>query len=178
MQHTVPESAAPNKENPTAMEVPGDTQRGESAIDADGLDRRNFLSCMAWVGTGLLWTINGGVPHSSRLQSTAASSDMIPRRREASLSMSSGSSRPRPREPRRSDGVLRGSGGPISSGLSTILLPTKAVEIAWRRHRDAAFVPSREGLVSLQPHRHRRLHQIWMRTEQSRNNRSIHCALR
>ena len=37
------------------------------AIDEDGLDRRNFLSCMAWVGTGLLWTVNGGVPRSSRL---------------------------------------------------------------------------------------------------------------
>jgi 3',5'-cyclic-AMP phosphodiesterase len=36
-------------------------------LDADGVDRRNFLSCMAWVGTGLLWTITGGVPSSSRL---------------------------------------------------------------------------------------------------------------
>ena len=31
---------------------------------ADGIDRRNFLSCMAWAGTGLLWTIAGGVPVS------------------------------------------------------------------------------------------------------------------
>lgn len=47
----------------------GDSQPNpeDSAIDSDGLDRRNFLSCMAWVGTGLLWTINGGVPSSSRL---------------------------------------------------------------------------------------------------------------
>jgi hypothetical protein len=28
----------------------------------DGIDRRNFLSCMAWAGTGLLWTMAGGVP--------------------------------------------------------------------------------------------------------------------
>jgi len=28
----------------------------------DGIDRRNFLSCMAWAGTGLLWSIVGGVP--------------------------------------------------------------------------------------------------------------------
>ena len=27
---------------------------------ADGIDRRNFLSCMAWAGTGLLWTMAGG----------------------------------------------------------------------------------------------------------------------
>src|SRR4051812_34977379 len=43
------------------------TETSGEAIDADGLDRRNFLSCMAWVGTGLLWTVNGGVPRSSRL---------------------------------------------------------------------------------------------------------------
>ena len=30
----------------------------------DGIDRRNFLSCMAWAGTGLLWTMAGGVPTS------------------------------------------------------------------------------------------------------------------
>jgi 3',5'-cyclic-AMP phosphodiesterase len=28
----------------------------------DGIDRRNFLGCMAWAGTGLLWTLAGGVP--------------------------------------------------------------------------------------------------------------------
>jgi predicted phosphodiesterase len=30
----------------------------------DGIDRRNFLGCMAWAGTGLLWTMAGGVPTS------------------------------------------------------------------------------------------------------------------
>jgi hypothetical protein len=29
--------------------------------DPDGIDRRGFLECMAWVGTGLAWTVNGGV---------------------------------------------------------------------------------------------------------------------
>jgi Icc protein len=43
------------------------TPPADQAVDTDGIDRRNFLSCMAWVGTGLLWTINGGVPSSSRL---------------------------------------------------------------------------------------------------------------
>jgi hypothetical protein len=28
----------------------------------DGIDRRGMLKCMAWVGTGLLWTLKGGVP--------------------------------------------------------------------------------------------------------------------
>jgi Icc protein len=27
----------------------------------DGVDRRGFLKCMAWVGTGVLWTVSGGV---------------------------------------------------------------------------------------------------------------------
>jgi 3',5'-cyclic-AMP phosphodiesterase len=31
----------------------------------DGIDRRGFLNCMAWAGTGVLWTISGGVPSSS-----------------------------------------------------------------------------------------------------------------
>jgi Icc protein len=30
----------------------------------DGIDRRGFLECMAWAGTGMLWTVNGGVPTS------------------------------------------------------------------------------------------------------------------
>jgi 3',5'-cyclic-AMP phosphodiesterase len=33
----------------------------------DGTDRGNFLGCMAWAGTGLLWTIAGGVPASGLL---------------------------------------------------------------------------------------------------------------
>jgi len=30
----------------------------------DGLSRRRVLECMTWVGTGVLWTISGGVPSS------------------------------------------------------------------------------------------------------------------
>lgn len=37
----------------------------------DGIDRRNFLSCMAWAGTGLLWTVVGGVPISRLFAATA-----------------------------------------------------------------------------------------------------------
>ena len=33
----------------------------------DGVDRRGFLKCMAWAGTGMLWTIKGGVPMSAAL---------------------------------------------------------------------------------------------------------------
>jgi 3',5'-cyclic AMP phosphodiesterase CpdA len=37
----------------------------------DGIDRRGFLQCMAWAGTGLLWTISGGVLVSKTLAEVA-----------------------------------------------------------------------------------------------------------
>ena len=37
----------------------------------DGIDRRGFLKCMAWAGTGVLWTISGGVLSSKLLGATA-----------------------------------------------------------------------------------------------------------
>jgi 3',5'-cyclic-AMP phosphodiesterase len=40
------------------------------AIAGDGIDRRNFLECMAWAGTGLLWTMVAGVPTSKLLAAT------------------------------------------------------------------------------------------------------------
>jgi len=30
----------------------------------DGIDRRGFLECMAWAGTGVLWSVSGGVLNS------------------------------------------------------------------------------------------------------------------
>ena len=30
----------------------------------DGVNRRKVLECMTWVGTGVLWTVAGGVPRS------------------------------------------------------------------------------------------------------------------
>jgi Icc protein len=38
--------------------------------ESDGIDRRNFLGCMAWAGTGLLWSMVGGVPTSRLLAQT------------------------------------------------------------------------------------------------------------
>src|ERR1700728_163080 len=50
-------------------------QQNENAAEpgGDGIDRRNFLGCMAWAGTGLLWTMVGGVPMSRLLAQTAKS---------------------------------------------------------------------------------------------------------
>src|ERR1700691_5477902 len=33
-------------------------------LNNDGVDRRGFLKCMAWAGTGLVWTMSGGMPVS------------------------------------------------------------------------------------------------------------------
>ncbi len=38
---------------------------GSEAFDTADVDRRGFLRCMAWAGTGMLWTMSGGVPISS-----------------------------------------------------------------------------------------------------------------
>ncbi|HEX3601822.1 MAG TPA: metallophosphoesterase [Lacipirellulaceae bacterium] len=34
---------------------------GANGIDSDGVDRRGFLSCMAWAGTGVVWAVSGGL---------------------------------------------------------------------------------------------------------------------
>src|ERR1700733_15045871 len=64
--------------NRTLEELPSDTRAKQpepAAKDGraanDGIDRRNFLSCMAWAGTGLLWTMVGGVPTSKLFAATA-----------------------------------------------------------------------------------------------------------
>jgi hypothetical protein len=54
-----------NREEPQLEVVAG-------AGTSDGIDRRDFLSCMAWAGTGLLWTIAGGVPTSKLFAATGS----------------------------------------------------------------------------------------------------------
>jgi len=44
--------------------------RKTDITDADGVDRRGFLRCMAWAGSGVVWTIAGGVPTSNLLGQT------------------------------------------------------------------------------------------------------------
>jgi predicted phosphodiesterase len=36
-----------------------------SPATSDGIDRRGFLHCMAWAGTGIVWSFAGGIPVSS-----------------------------------------------------------------------------------------------------------------
>src|SRR5437762_13804340 len=44
----------------------------------DGIDRRGFLHCMAWAGTGLLWTISGRVLASRTLAQIAKAGEPLP----------------------------------------------------------------------------------------------------
>ncbi|MFZ1923367.1 MAG: metallophosphoesterase [Xanthobacteraceae bacterium] len=46
----------------------------ESTRD-DGVNRRKVLECMTWVGTGVLWTVSGGVPHSLGIMGEAAAAE-------------------------------------------------------------------------------------------------------
>jgi len=51
----------------------GDTRDGSVTADqGNGESRRGLLKCMVWAGTGVLWTVSGGVPRSLLLGSAAA----------------------------------------------------------------------------------------------------------
>ncbi len=41
----------------------------------DGVDRRGFLRCMAWAGTGVLWAVKGGILTGCSLQPTNSPKD-------------------------------------------------------------------------------------------------------
>jgi 3',5'-cyclic AMP phosphodiesterase CpdA len=43
--------------------------------DGDGPNRRKVLECMTWAGTGLLWTVSGGVPRSLGLVDQAMAAE-------------------------------------------------------------------------------------------------------
>ncbi len=44
----------------------------ESSEEARGLSRRSFLECMAWLGTGAVWTMNSGILRSEPLSTMLA----------------------------------------------------------------------------------------------------------
>ncbi|MHB8574235.1 MAG: metallophosphoesterase family protein [Dehalococcoidia bacterium] len=50
-----------------AMHLPADSETDAG----DGVDRRGFLKCMAWAGTGLVWTLAAGVLSSATLVDAA-----------------------------------------------------------------------------------------------------------
>jgi hypothetical protein len=51
------------------------TSRDFSQPDSDGIDRRGFLECMAWAGTGVAWAVHGGVLRSQVFGQDAPKND-------------------------------------------------------------------------------------------------------
>jgi 3',5'-cyclic-AMP phosphodiesterase len=47
-------------------------------IASDGVDRRGFLKCMAWAGTGLVWTLGSGVLSSRAMGQMATGQPITP----------------------------------------------------------------------------------------------------
>ncbi len=47
----------------------------KSSNDNPGVSRRKVLECMTWAGTGVLWTISGGVPRSLGLVDSALAAE-------------------------------------------------------------------------------------------------------
>jgi 3',5'-cyclic AMP phosphodiesterase CpdA len=47
----------------------------DNANQGDGVSRRKILECMTWAGTGVLWTISGGVPRSLGIIDEAMAQD-------------------------------------------------------------------------------------------------------
>jgi 3',5'-cyclic-AMP phosphodiesterase len=45
-------------------------------LDAAGIDRRGFLECMSWAGTGVLWGLCGGVPKTLGLIGEASAAEV------------------------------------------------------------------------------------------------------
>src|ERR1700740_741152 len=41
----------------------------------EAVTRRKVLECMTWAGTGVLWTISGGVPHSLGIMGEAQAAE-------------------------------------------------------------------------------------------------------
>jgi 3',5'-cyclic AMP phosphodiesterase CpdA len=53
----------------------GKDTTGKDRTDRDGIDRRHALECMVWAGTGVLWTVSGGVPRALGLVGDAAAAE-------------------------------------------------------------------------------------------------------
>jgi len=48
----------------------------EMSENGGGYGRRGLLKCMAWAGTGVVWTVSGGVPRSAVLGGSARAAEM------------------------------------------------------------------------------------------------------
>jgi Icc protein len=65
----------PNTKLIKEVRLAGDAVDVSQKTENDDVDRRGFLSCMAWAGTGMLWTVAGGVLGSTLLPRRAGAAE-------------------------------------------------------------------------------------------------------
>jgi Icc protein len=65
----------PNTKLIKEVRLAADAVNINQKTENDGIDRRGFLTCMAWAGTGMLWTVAGGVLGSTLLPRRAGAAD-------------------------------------------------------------------------------------------------------
>src|SRR5580692_9510778 len=65
----------PNTKHIKEVRLAADAVDLNQKTESDGVDRRGFLSCMAWAGTGMLWTVAGGVLGSTLLPRRAGAAE-------------------------------------------------------------------------------------------------------
>ncbi|HVD62240.1 MAG TPA: metallophosphoesterase [Gemmatimonadaceae bacterium] len=53
------------------------THTTDEASNHSDIDRRGFLRCMAWAGTSMVWSMNGGVPRSAITGDASAKDDLF-----------------------------------------------------------------------------------------------------
>jgi len=58
------------------VRLTADAVNPDQKTENDGVDRRGFLTCMAWAGTGMLWTVAGGTLGSMLLPRRAGAADV------------------------------------------------------------------------------------------------------
>src|SRR5204863_9484406 len=85
--------------------------------DQDGVDRRGFLKCMAWAGTGVLWTMTGGILKSQTL-SRASDAAALAAGADLSFVQMSASTAERTKPTTALRAELRGTSQRPSQGLS------------------------------------------------------------
>ena len=68
----------PNQKITEVRYLAADSDHIEHNLENDGVDRRGFLKCMAWAGTGMLWTAAGGTLASQILAPTRAAAAEMP----------------------------------------------------------------------------------------------------
>ena len=69
----------------TERKIMNDHNYIEHNDDPDGIDRRGFLKCMAWAGTGVLWTVSGGMLASKTLAQIAKAGSSLPKASDLSF---------------------------------------------------------------------------------------------